>query len=328
VSAVLADRGTGVTSDEVFADWVVANAVDAGEYAYENEDWDSTLEAWEEATFHRYPRDVRTVVHPYATDYYKLEDASSLFIGFDGTTQARVLPQDPRSGKRCWWSNVAHNANTHLTRRFDLSSLTEARLLFWTWYDLEAGSSHVYVSASDNGGDTWETLQGTAAPRRGDYGWGYTGRSDGWVEEEVDLNAYAGGEVWVRFDYVSASSFQDEGFLLDDVSIPELNLLDPCEELGEWQAEGFVLAGPMVPVRWIVQVIDTYRWGEPVQLHRMSLDERQTGELEFELTPLGGLLGEGGRAVLAISALAPYTTEPLPYHYEIRRRFPDLASLP
>jgi hypothetical protein len=328
VNAVLTDHGTGVTADDVFADWVVANAVDAGDYAYDHDDWDTTREAWEIATFHGYPMDVRTVAHPYATDYFRLEDASSLLIRFDGATQAQLLPQDPHSGETCWWSNAAHHTNTRLIRRFDLSGLSKATLRFWTWYDLERGKSQVYVSASEDGTNTWDSLRGRGAAHRGDYGWGYSGRSGGWLEEQVDLSDYAGGKVWVRFDYVSGSSFRDEGFLLDDVSIPELDLTDPCEEVGDWQAEGFILAGPTVPVRWIVQVIDLYRWGEPVHLHRMSLDERQTGRLELKLTPLGGLLGEGGRGMLAVSALASGTTEPLPYHYEITRQFPDLTPEP
>jgi hypothetical protein len=328
VDAVLADHGTGVRADEVFADWVVANAVDAGDYAYEREDWDPTLESWENATFHRYPMDIRTDVHPYATDYFRLEDASSLLIRFNGTTQARLLPEDPHSGETCWWSNAAHHTNTRLIRRFDLSGLSQATLRFWAWYELEEGRSQVYLSASGDGGDSWQVLHGQAATHRGDHGWGYTGRSEGWIEEEVDLSAYAGGEVRVRFDYVSDSSFEDKGLLVDDVSIPELDLTDPCEEVGDWEAEGFILAGPVVPVDWVVQIIDIYRWGEPVDLYRMSLDERRTGQLELTLTPLGGLLGEGGRGILAISALAHGTTVPLPYHCEITRRFLDLTPQP
>jgi len=328
VDAVLTAHGAGVTADEVFADWVVANAVDAGEYTYDHEDWDTTLQGWENATFHRYPMDVKTDVHPYATDYFRLEDASSLRIRFDGTTQARFLPEDPHNGETCWWSNAIHHADTHLTRRFDLSGLPEATLRFWTWYDLEKSHSQVYLSASADGGNTWEVLQGRGATHRGDYGWGYTGRSEGWIEEMVDLSGFAGEDVWLRFDYVSGSSFRDRGFLMDAVSIPELNLTDPCEEIGDWQAEGFILSGSVVPVRWIVQVIDIYRWDEPVQLHRMSLDGGQTGQLELELTPLGGLLGDYGRGVLAVSALARGTTERLPYHCEITRWWPDLTPVP
>jgi hypothetical protein len=127
---------------------------------------------------------------------------------------------------------------------------------------------------------------------------------------------------------VTRHSIHDKGFLLDDLSIPELGMEDGCEEVGEevsdetgdWQAEGFILAGPTVPVRWTVQFIDVYREGYSLRIHRMSLDERQTGEFELELRPLGGLLGSGGRGIVVISAAARGTTEPLAYHCEIISR--------
>ena len=92
-----------------------------------------------------------------------------------------------------------------------------------------------------------------------------------------------------------------------------------CEEIGDWQAEGFILAGAMVPVRWVVQVIDVYREGYTLQIYRIPLDDRQTGQFEVEFRPLGGLLGNKGRGIIAISALARGTTEPLSYHCKIVR---------
>jgi immune inhibitor InhA-like protein len=313
VDVLLAARDTGLTADDVFADWVLANAVDEGAYAYEHEDWKASMPTWAKATFYRYPMDIQTDVPPYATDYYRLENTRPSLIHFVGTTQARILPADPHSGETCWWSNAAHHSDTRLTRGFDLSALSEATLRFWMWYDMGSAGSHVYLSASRDGGQTWAALEGAR-------GWGYTGQSDGWVEESVDLGHYVGGTVLVRFDYVTRHGALDRGFLLDDLIIPELGLEDACEEVGDWQAEGFLLAGPMVPVQWVVQVIDIYREGHTLQVYRMSLDDSQTGQLEMELRSLGGLLGNKGRGFLAISALARGTTVPLPYHCEILRQ--------
>jgi hypothetical protein len=176
------------------------------------------------------------------------------------------------------------------------------------WYEVESEDSQAYLSVSDDGGQTWTVLQE------------YDGRSGGWVEQIVDLTAYAGARVQLRFVYVTPDGASDKGFLLDDFSIPELGLEDACEEMGGWQAEGFVLSGMMVPVRWVVQVIDVYREGYPLQVYRMSLDERQIGQLEVDFRLLGGLLGNKGRGFLAISALARGTTELLPYHFEIVRQ--------
>jgi len=308
LDAVLAARGIGVTADDVFADWVVVNALDEGEYAYANEGWKGSPAM--DATHDRYPISRKTDVHPYGTDYIELLDEGQLLIRFQGTTQTRLLPVDPHTGSRFWWSNQGNRSDSRLIRRFDLSGLSQATLRFWTWYDLESGYDYVYLSASDDGGQTWEVLQTRYANRRGDYGWAYNGRSDGWVEDEVDLGRYAGGEVQIRFDYVTDGSINGAGFLLDDLSIPELGLSDPCEEEGDWQAEGFVLVGPMVPVRWAVQLIEFPAGGTP-RVRRMPLDAQQSGRMELDLG------GEVERAWLAISALTRGTTEPVPYQYEV-----------
>jgi hypothetical protein len=124
----------------------------------------------------------------------------------------------------------------------------------------------------------------------------------------------------LRFDTVTGHTVYDKGFMLDDLSIDELGLVDDGEQTGAWQAEGFILAGAMVPVRWVVQVIDVYREGYALQVHRIPLDDRQTGQLDVELRSLGGLLGNKGRGYLVISALARGTAEPLSYHCEIVRQ--------
>lgn len=307
VDAVLAAHESDLTADEVFANWVVANAVDEGEYAYTHEDWYNRLVLWLSATFYRYPVSVETVVHPYATDYFELVGQDQVFVRFSGLTQTRLLPVAPHSGQTCWWSNVGHQSNARLVRRFDLSDLSQATLRFWIWYDLEEEKDYVYLSVSGDGGQTWETF-----PAGGDYG--YTGQSSGWVEVEVNLNRYVGGEVRVRFDYVTDHRTQGKGFLLDDVSIPELDLIDPCEEAGDWQAEGFVLVGPVLPVRWLVQIIEVPNWGQgTLGVRRMPLDGTQIGEMELHLS-------DEVRTLLAISALVRSTTQPVTYRCEITRR--------
>ena len=312
LDAVLATHGTGTTADEVFADWVVVNAVNEGEHAYAHEDWKVNIGI--DATHDQYPARGQTTVYPYGTDYVELSGQGQLLIHFEGTPQAQLLPVLPYTGETAWWSNQGDRSDAHLVRRFDLSTLSTATLRFWVWYDLERWYDYVYLSTSADGGQTWEVLEGQYAAHGGDYGYSYNGRSDGWVEEEVDLSRHAGGEVWLRFDYVTDDSINNAGFLLDDLSIPELGLVDPCDEVGEWEAEGFVLVGPTVPQRWVVQLIEFPADGGPVQVRRMSLDGLQTGELEL-------ILGEEVEQVLlAISALARGTTAPASYSYEITRR--------
>jgi hypothetical protein len=212
-----------------------------------------------------------------------------------------------------WWSNRGDRSNARLAHHFDLTGLSRATLRFWTWYDLEARYDYVYLSISTDGGRTWEVLDGERATRRGEYGPAYNGQSSGWVEEQVDLSPYAGGEVWLRFDYVTDDSINYPGFLIDDVSIPELNFFDDCDDEGAWEAEGFVLVGQRVPQRWQVQVIEYPPGGGPARVRRLDLDDAQSGQMGLELG------GEVEKAWLVISALARGVTEPAPYWYEVTR---------
>jgi hypothetical protein len=234
-------------------------------------------------------------------------------VSFDGPALAQLLPVSPHSGQTVWWSNWGNTSDARLSGRFDLSALDQATLRFWTWFDLEDRYDYVYLSASGDGGQTWQVLHGRYASARGDYGPAYNGQSDGWVEEQVDLSRYAGGEVWLRFDYVTDSSINGSGFMIDDISIPEMNLSDPCDDEGAWLAEGFVLVGPLLPQHWLVQLVEFPAAGAP-QVRRMEMDAQQDGWLDLDLGR------DNERALLVISPLVRYITTPLSYSYEISTR--------
>ena len=308
LDAVLAVRG--ITVEEVFADWVVVNAVNSGEHAYAHEEW--KVDVGIDAGHDRYPAQAESTVYPYATDYVELTGRGTVEVDFWGEPEAELLPVAPYSGETAWWSNRGNRSDAHLIRQLDLSGLSTATLRFWTWYEIERRYDHVYLSASTDGGRSWEVLDPEEATHRGDYGPAYSGDSGGWIEEEVDLSPYAGGEVWVRFDYVTDDTINDAGFLIDDVSVPELGLHDPCEEAADWVAEGFVLAGQAVPQRWIVQS-STLPRESGTQVERMILGADQSGTLAVDL--------DGSeRVLLAISATARGVTEPAAYRYRIIRR--------
>ena len=308
---MLDSHGAGITADQFFADWVLVNALDEGEYAYATEDWKADLGV--DASYDEYPVTWESTAQPYGTDYVELSGQGDLLIRFRGNSLASLLPVKNHTGTNFWWSNWGNRSDARLMRRFDLSGLSSATLRYWTWYDLEQGYDYVYLSASGDGGQTWEVLQPTTATSRDVYGPAYNGQSDRWTEETVDLSRYAGGEVVIRFDHVTDDSINGVGFLIDDISIPELGFSDPCDEEGDWEAEGFVLVGTTVPVRWAVQLIEFPAGGSP-RISRMTMDEQSVGELELSL----GV--EVERAILAISAMTRGTTEPVMYHYDIDLR--------
>jgi hypothetical protein len=129
----------------------------------------------------------------------------------------------------------------------------------------------------------------------------------------LDLSAYAGQEILVRFEYITDDAVNREGWLIDDVCILETGFCDDLESgTQDWEARGFVYSDNRVRQRYLVQAIQIAQ-GEALRVLQMPLDEAQQGKLELRN------VGPDDRIVLVISALAPVTTEQASYSYRIER---------
>jgi len=169
------------------------------------------------------------------------------------------------------------------------------------------------VEASGNGED-WEIMKtpgGTEEdPSGNSYGWGYNGEGGGWVEEQVDLSEYAGGEVWVRFEYVTDAAVNGEGLLLDDMRIDAIGYAEDFEDgEGGWEGAGFVWIANRLPQRYGLSMIR--RNADGVTAERIEMDEGQRMAREIVL---GGGTGE---LVLVISGLTRYTNQPAFYRLRV-----------
>jgi hypothetical protein len=320
IDATLADGDTGLTFTDVFADWVVAAylddpALDDGRFGYELID---LAQPQLDAEHDRYPVERVTQVAPYGVDYIYLRGGADLTLDFYGDTRARLLATQPHSGDRFWYGNRGDDSNMRLTRTFDLSGLPQATLRFWTWYDVEADWDYGYVMVSQDDGATWQILRGPSTtdsnPHGNSYGWGYTGRSNNgpsWIQEEIQLDAYAGQQIVVRFDYITDGALNLPGWAIDDIAIPELGYLDDVEGgAGGWQAEGFVRTNNFVPQGYQVQLIT---FGPETTVQRLPLKENQSARWDLSLT-------DADHAVLLVSALARVTTEPAGYWYRLEEK--------
>ncbi|NLE99920.1 MAG: hypothetical protein GX601_02985, partial [Anaerolineales bacterium] len=185
------------------------------------------------------------------------------------------------------------------------------------WYDLEEDWDYAYLEISTDGGDTWtilDTPSGTDSNPNGNaFGWGYTGRSGSarpeWIKESIDLSDYAGQEVLIRFEMITDDAVNRPGFTLDDISIPQIGYTSDFEEDGGgWEAAGFVRHANVLPQRWLVQLV---LFGRETTVERMVLDDQQIGEWDIEMNDTAN------RAIVAISGIAPVTTELATYSYEI-----------
>jgi immune inhibitor A len=286
----------GVTANQVFADWTVANylgkpAIGDGRYAYRLGD----LPPISSASIDYYPFEQDGRVHQYGTRYIDLRgsanpsspDGQDVQVDFQGAPTVKLTANDPHSGRYQWWSNRGDDSDMTVTHAFDLTGLKSASLSFWTWYDIEKDWDWAYVAASTDGGQTWDTLKGAYSSNANvsgnNLGWGYTGKSGAgtdpdaapaWVQEHVDLTPYAGKKVLLRFEYVTDDAVNRAGFCVDDIRIPELSFADDVESGDDgWAARGFVRSDNVVPEHFVVQLIE---FGSQIRVRTLSQEPAPT----------------------------------------------------
>jgi immune inhibitor A len=242
-------------------------------------------------------------------------EPQTLRFAFEGEQTVSIVDTQAHSGRYMWWSNRADESDTRLTRAFDLTGVDSATLNYWTWYHIEDLWDYAYVMVSTDDGATWTPLATprttTDDPHSNAYGPGYTGRSGGWVQESLDLSAYAGQEVLVRFEYITDDAVTQPGLIIDDISIPEIGYSYDVEDGdGGWVSQGWLRMDNVLPQRFLVQLVQPGDAAQPVT-RLLGPDDLPQGEWTITVG------GEMGDAVIVVSGLAPVTTEPARYRYSL-----------
>lgn len=311
--------GEPIDADDFFLDWVIANfvhdeAAADGRYFYHN--YPGAPIPGPTESIDACPTVVSTRnLSQYGVDYIRITCPGRYTFAFSGTTRAAVLPADPHSGDFYVWSNKGDKSDMRLTRSFDLSGVSgPVEMTYWTWYDIEEDWDYAYVEASTDGihWDILTTPSGTGSnPLGNSFGWGYTGLSNGWIQETVDLSAYAGGQVSIRFEYITDAAVNGEGLIVDDIEIPAIAYAEDFESGdGGWQGEGFVRIENVLPQTFRLALITRGAGGTEVQIIPVNPD--QTAEASIDI---GGDVNE---AILAVTATTRFTRIPAAYQFEIR----------
>ncbi|MBI9046090.1 MAG: immune inhibitor A [Anaerolineaceae bacterium] len=317
----LMDYQTGalITADELFADWVVSNylqdaSIGDGRYAYSTYSDAATMEAYQTENIDECSNEwfVRSV-NQYGVDYIGISCSGTYELQFEGSTEVNVIPTTAYSGDFMYWSNRSDESDMTLTREFDFSDVSgKIELSYWTWFDIEEGYDFSYLSVSRNG-EEWEIIKTPSSTQEdysgSSYGWGYSGKQQEWVLEEVDLSAYAGEKVQIRFEYVTDAALHGEGLVLDDISIPAIGYFDDFEEEEpHWQAEGFTRIQSWVPQTYELRVIE-FGSNSNVNVNHFNLDGRQSGNFSFEV-------GEAySQIVLVVSGTSRFSRTPSGYQF-------------
>lgn len=109
-----------------------------------------------------------------------------------------------------------------LAEPIDLGNALTATLRFWARWNINQIHDLTQVSASADGLN-WTPLCGIYT-RPGSYFQGndepvYEGRQLDWVQEEMSLNDFTGGNTWLRFRILSSMNLTRDGFYFDDLEV-------------------------------------------------------------------------------------------------------------
>ncbi len=152
----------------------------------------------------------------------------------DRSTSAPTSLADSPAGS---YRDDAENALA-LAEPLDLSESVSPVLRFRAQWDVEAGYDVVQVRASTDGA-TWTPLRGrytspgSGNGRQAQGEPGYDGTQAAWVEEQMDLRAFAGApEVWLQVVLRSDGSVTGDGFYLDDLAVESFTNGNPVATEG------------------------------------------------------------------------------------------------
>jgi len=305
-------EGLGYESrfEDIFREWAAANILDGdGILGYDNLDVSANvskkIDGFEE---------LQSEIPQYAVEYTELESISGPFtLSFSGQTTTRLLPVDI-GASGCWWSNSGDSIDSTLTHQVELPSGAAAALEYDVWFEIEEDWDYVYVEVSIDGGRTWRIIETSASsptnPIGNGFGPGYTGDSDGWVKESIDLAPYAGEDLWVRLQYVTDDAINGTGACFRGLSINTAGGAGAIEADDEgWQARGFVFTDNVVRQYFQVQLITL---GDEPLVRQVPLDDDNFGELTV-LPPR-----KGERLIVAVGSLAEKTRQPASYTLRVR----------
>jgi choice-of-anchor B domain-containing protein len=144
-------------------------------------------------------------------------------------------------GTQSFWSTSANNLCVSLvTHAFDLTAGQAAELSFWSVWDIQAGVDGGVVEVSTDNGSTWARLTPVGGyPSSITSGGALCGIAQGspafsglghfsWTQHRIDLSAYAGQNVQLRWLYRTDAATAGNGWYVDDVAVTHAQVPGMC----------------------------------------------------------------------------------------------------
>ena len=318
-------ESAGVSADTVFADWVLANYFLDADRGYGYQTLDPLLTPpLPVATIRAFPALHSGSLPQYSSDYLavNVRGAEVLSLRLTQAPEAYLINATPYEGDHFYYAVTTGSSNSKLTRSIDLRTFRQVWLEYRIWYDLAEHKEFGYIEISTDRGKTWRILQGEHTEDKSFYGHfyanGYTGSSDGWLHERVNLSDFASRHILLRFEVYSNSVSTYRGLAIDDLHIDTIDHHDGFESPDDaWIEEGWIRTDNRLPQRTWLQVVQENAEGLQLSRHLMT----SSGELAIDMLP--GV----SQALIAISPVVPQTSLQTEYALEVNLIDADRALM-
>jgi len=150
---------------------------------------------------------------------YQLDELKDLDIIDDDGSHKNLWELDgfqmvntfSHSSSQSYGASRKNNEVVSMTTRYPLPVISDTKLSFWCYYDIEEDYDKAFVEISENG-RLYEILDS------------FTGSSNGWIYKEYDLSSYANSSIYIRFRYTTDDLNLGDGFFIDDITpVPFFN---------------------------------------------------------------------------------------------------------
>jgi len=150
--------------------------------------------------------------------------ADSTGVRIDLPQAKHTIALSGKDGAKEWYSTMGNDVDTVLDVKDPVHVGATTALTFRTWYDIEEGYDYGFVEVSADNGQTWDTVKQ------------YTGSDmDHWADvQTVDLSAYQGRSVRVRFEYMTDGGVALKGWELTDISVDNVVLPQSAFSTDGW----------------------------------------------------------------------------------------------
>ncbi|WLD93291.1 choice-of-anchor J domain-containing protein [Alkalihalobacillus sp. AL-G] len=256
INNTLAAHGINTDFTQLYQDFMTTLAIDSGKNDFKSIDLrelpvdDEGTKRGMTVNYEKANTFEKEGVPAWGGDFKELDFEEKIrSITFDGVDFLAVpweSVQDPLgSDNEVLWGNEGHEADNALIFEADLSTVDTATLQFDNYIDIEEQWDFGVVQVSTDGGQTWTSLANentrsdvvaNGYPKIKENLPGFTGHYEDWQQETFDLSEYAGQKVHISFRYLTDWGYNDSGWFIDNIEIPEIGYTNDGSSTDSFQS--------------------------------------------------------------------------------------------